>query len=83
MDGFVSALNARNQDGKLAMGYYDDRDIPYYWNLADNYVLFDQFFSSASDGSFSNHMYWVAGISSVVPKGVQLSDVAGKHAHNF
>jgi len=74
MDGFVSALNARNQDGKLAMGYYDDRDIPYYWNLADNYVLFDQLFSSASDGSFSNHMYWVAGISSVVPKGVQLSD---------
>ena len=75
MDGFVSALNKRNQDGKLAMGYYDDRDIPYYWNLADNYVLFDQFFSSAMDGSFSNHMYWVAGIPSVAPKGVNLSDV--------
>ena len=30
-----------------AMGYYDDRDIPYYWNLADNYVLFDHFFTSA------------------------------------
>jgi phospholipase C len=75
MDGFVSALNTRNQDGKQAMGYYDDRDIPYYWNLADNYVLFDQFFSSAKDGSFSNHMYWVAGIPSVAPKGVNLSDV--------
>ncbi len=74
MDGFVSALNTRNQDGKQAMGYYDDRDIPYYWNLADNYVLFDQFFSSAMDGSFSNHMYWVAGIPSVAPKGVNLSD---------
>jgi phospholipase C len=75
MDGFVSALNARNQDGKLAMGYYDERDIPYYWNLADNYVLFDQFFSSAKDGSFANHMYWVAAIPPVAPKGVQLSDV--------
>jgi phospholipase C len=74
MDGFVSALNTRNQDGKQAMGYYDDRDIPYYWNLADNYVLFDQFFTSAKDGSFSNHMYWVAGIPSVAPKGVNLSD---------
>ena len=26
------------------MGYYDDRDLPYYWNIADNYVLFDRFF---------------------------------------
>ncbi|NJD58346.1 MAG: hypothetical protein C3F13_04850 [Anaerolineales bacterium] len=75
MDGFVSALNARNQDGKLAMGYYNGSDIPYYWNLADNYVLFDQFFSSAKDGSSANHMYWVMGSSPVVPKGVNLSDV--------
>lgn len=75
MDGFVSALNSRNQDGKQAMGYYDDRDIPYYWNLADNYVLFDQFYSSAKDGSFSNHMYWIAGIPSVAPKGTNLSDL--------
>ena len=22
------------------MGYYDGKDIPYYWNLADNFVLF-------------------------------------------
>jgi phospholipase C len=62
MNGFVSALNRRNQNGRVAMGYYDDRDIPYYWNVADNFVLFDRFFSSAKDGSFSNHMYWVAGI---------------------
>jgi phospholipase C len=75
MDGFVSALNARNQDGKLAMGYYDDQDIPYYWNLADNFVLFDQFYSSAKDGSVANHMYWVAGVSPVAPKGQNLSDV--------
>ena len=74
MDGFVSALNARNQDGKLAMGYYDDRDLPYYWNLADNYVLFDKFFSSAKDGSFANHMYWVAAIPPVAPKGQNLSE---------
>ena len=75
MDGFVSALNSRNQDGKLSMGYYDDRDIPYYWNLADNFVLFDQFFSSAKDGSFANHMYWVAGIPPVTQKGQKLSDM--------
>ena len=60
MDGFVYALNIRNQDGRLAMGYYDDRDLPYYWNVADQYVLFDNFFSSAVGGSNENHMYWVA-----------------------
>jgi phospholipase C len=74
MDGFVSALNNRNQDGRVAMGYYDGRDIPYYWNLADNYVLFDRFFSSAKDGSFANHMYWVAGVSPVADRGQKLSD---------
>ena len=62
MDGFVYALNERNQDGTIAMGYYDDRDLPYYWNLVSEYVLFDRFFTSAAGGSFENHMYWVAGV---------------------
>jgi len=62
MDGFVAALNRRNQDGRQAMGYYDGTDLPYYWNLADNFVLFDRFFSSATAGSFPNHMYWVAAV---------------------
>jgi phospholipase C len=75
MDGFVSALNNQKQDGRIAMGYYDGRDIPYYWNLADNYVLFDRFFSSATDGSAANHMYWVAGIPSVAERGRKLSDL--------
>jgi len=61
MNGFVYALNERNQNGALAMGYYDDRDLPYYWNLADEYVLFDQFYSSDHGGSFANHMFWVSG----------------------
>lgn len=61
MDGFVYALTRKNQDGRLGMGYYDDRDLPYYWNLADEYVLFDRFFSSYAGPSFPNHVYWVAG----------------------
>ncbi len=59
MDGFIYALNKRNQDGRLAMGYYDERDVPYYWKLAEEYVLFDHFFSAAAGGSFINHLYWV------------------------
>lgn len=60
MDGFVYSLALRNQDGRLAMGYYDDEDLPYHWNVADEYVLFDRFFSSAAGGSLINHLYWVA-----------------------
>ena len=65
MDGFIYALNQRNQNGELAMGYYNDSDLPYYWNLADEYVLFDRFFSSDHGGSFANHMYWVSGTPGV------------------
>jgi phospholipase C len=61
MDGFIYALDQKNQDGRLAMGYYDDSDVPYYWNLADEYVLFDRFFSSYAGPSFTNHVFWVAG----------------------
>ena len=60
MDGFVESNSDHEQDGRIAMGYYDDRDLPYYWNIADEYVLFDRFFSSAFGGSVKNHMYAVA-----------------------
>jgi phospholipase C len=62
MDGFVDAL--RRENGQVqpnTMGYYDGKDIPYYWNIADNFVLFDRFFTSSAGGSVSNHMYWVTG----------------------
>jgi len=74
MDGFVYALNQRNQDGRLAMAYYDDRDLPYYWNLAEQYVLFDNFFSSAGDSSFINHFYWVAATHNEPPTGQSLQE---------
>jgi phospholipase C len=60
MDGFIYALYERNQNGAMAMAYYDDRELPFYWNLADEYVLFDTFFSSDHGGSFANHIFWVA-----------------------
>lgn len=61
MDGFISAFRQVGKDGTLAMGYYNDQDLPFYWNVADEYVLFDRFFSSAAGGSVKNHMYWIAG----------------------
>jgi phospholipase C len=75
MDGFAHAIE--RDIGRVdpnVMGHYDDRDIPYYWNVADEFVLFDRFFTSSSGGSVRNHMYWVSGSpgnyeSDVIPEG--------------
>ena len=61
MDGFVSAFAQHRGLGSQAMGYYDGIDLPYYWNVADNYVLFDRMFASAAGGVVWNHMFWVTG----------------------
>jgi len=68
MDGFVQANSDNGRDGSLAMGYYDDKDLPYYWNIADEYALFDRFFSSARGGSIPNHMFAVTGTPGVTGK---------------
>ncbi|EME61680.1 alkaline phosphatase family protein [Amycolatopsis decaplanina] len=62
MDGFVSAYRERGLDGAAAMGYYDANDLPYYWNVAEKYTLFDRFFSSATTGSRRNRFHWIAGV---------------------
>lgn len=55
MNGFVWA-----EGSPYTMGYYDQRDIPNYWNYARHYTLCDRFFSSEMTGSSPNHVYTVA-----------------------
>lgn len=62
MDGFVAAYRRLGRDGTTVMGYYDAEDLPFYWNVADRFTLFDNFFSSARVGARLNHFYWVAGV---------------------
>jgi phospholipase C len=61
LDGFVAAQPGAGGDASLVMGYYDARDVPFSWNVADTFVLFDQFFTSGRGGSVMNHMYWISG----------------------
>ncbi len=65
MDGFVRAIDSFSLDGSLAMAHYGSQDIGYYWGLADQYVLFDRYFSSAKAGSVPNRMFWVSGVPGV------------------
>jgi phospholipase C len=55
MDGFVWA-----EGSPYTMGYYDERDIPNYWNYAKHYTLCDRFFSSLNGPSLPNHLFTVA-----------------------
>jgi phospholipase C len=55
MDGFVWA-----EGSAYTMGYYDDREIPNYWQYARRYTLCDRFFSSFNGPSIQNHLYTVA-----------------------
>lgn len=62
MTGFIDGV--REATGRISpsvMGYYDDSDIPFYWNVADDFVLFDNFFTSSHGGSVRNAMYWLTG----------------------
>jgi phospholipase C len=65
MDNFL-----RVERSNETFGYYDQRDIPYYWSLAHNYTLFDNYFTSAMGPSLPNHLYLVAGQGAGVPDGI-------------
>ncbi len=63
MNGFVAAQRNRVTASDLTMGHYQRSDLRYYWNLADQYVLFDNFFSASTGGTAANHLFWVTGTS--------------------
>jgi phospholipase C len=60
MNGFVAAYQQQGRDGAMAMGYYNATQLPFYWEAAQNYVLFDHFFSSAQYDIRNNRSYWVS-----------------------
>lgn len=66
MDGFVYA-----EGSDLTMGYYDHRELPYYWDYASKFVLMDNFFSSEMGPSLPNHLYLIAGQSGELTENTQ------------
>jgi phospholipase C len=68
MNGFVSAYQRQGRHGSAVMGYYDHRQLPFYWNAARSYVLFDHFFSSVRYGIRANRSFWVS--AATAPGGI-------------
>jgi phospholipase C len=59
MNGFYIAEGRHNQ----TMGYYDSSIIPAYWDVAQQYSVADNFYSSSLTYSLPNHWFLVAGTS--------------------
>jgi len=64
LDTWLEAKRARNpeyQDMPLTMGYYDRRDVPFYYAFADAFTVCDQHFCSSLTGTSANRSYFWAG----------------------
>ena len=61
MEGFLrtthSVPHLYDETGERAMGYYDERDLPYYYELATQYATSDRFFSPVLASTIPNRMY--------------------------
>jgi phospholipase C len=69
MDGFARV------SGRVAMGYYTEDDLPYYWRLAREGVLLDRYFSSVMGPTLPNRLYLVSGTSAGMRDDPSLHDV--------
>ena len=59
-DGWLEAKHSGHKDYApmpLTLGYYDRRDIPFYYALADAFTICDQNFCSSLTGTTPNRLY--------------------------
>jgi phospholipase C len=64
MDGFTAA-NAVSADptGSRTMGWYDRKDLPFYYGLYSTFATNDRYFSFVLSRTFPNRFYLLAGTS--------------------
>jgi phospholipase C len=61
------------------MGYHDAREIPNYWEYAQNYVLQDNMFAAGAAWSVPEHLFMVSGWSANCPGSNPLECVETLH----
>jgi phospholipase C len=59
-DGFVTV---NDPDGVRAMGYYDQTDLPFYYDLAMRFAIGDRYFCSLLGPTYPNRFYLLTGTS--------------------
>lgn len=69
MDGFMKTTgsihegNAIDPNGDRAMGYYDETDLPFYYELATQFATSDRWFSPVLTNTVNNRYYLFAATS--------------------
>jgi phospholipase C len=63
MDGFVTATQEVEPGGNpaVAMGYWTENDLPFYYGLARTFPLADHWFSSCLGPTFPNRRFLISG----------------------
>lgn len=63
-DQWLQAKASGNKDYRnipLTLGYYDREDLPFYYQLADAFTIFDQYFCSSLTGTTPNRLFHWSG----------------------
>jgi phospholipase C len=63
MDGFWQTSQAWIGDGDAAIGYYTERELPFYYSLLDDSALCANYFCSVLGPTWPNRFYFAAGTS--------------------
>lgn len=62
MDGFVkNAAQTTGTDGRFAMSYYDEPELPFYYFLAKTWAVNDRHFAPLVSGTFANRNFMLFG----------------------
>lgn len=63
-DQWLQAKASGNKEYKempLTLGYYNREDLPFYYQLADSFTIFDQYFCSSLTGTTPNRLFHWSG----------------------
>ena len=63
-DKWLQAKASGNKNYKempLTLGYYNREDLPFYYQLADSFTIFDQYFCSSLTGTTPNRLFHWSG----------------------
>jgi phospholipase C len=64
MDGFTAAnVDPSDPNGSRTMGYFDSRELPFYYALFSEFGMADRYFASVPGPTFPNREYLLAGTS--------------------
>jgi phospholipase C len=61
MDGFVRSAAVLGSDGRYALGYFDENDLPFYHWLARRFAFADRHFASVLGGTWANRLTMYTG----------------------